>query len=320
MRKLVNIFLFSLIFLLSIAIAIMSIQLYNIEERQMPNPTSEPTITLASTIAPTFTPVPTEVPTATPIPEPEYLEIHQISIGCADAFMLRTKSTTIMIDGGLAKTKNRVINYLRDAGVEHIDAYIGTHNHTDHVENINEILELFGTSETIVFGPTPELFKKYQPLSNGKYVQMLDGNEYTVGDIHLFCVGPTNLVQNGNCNNDSLNFVVQLGKVKALFTGDYMRKDVIEKYPDLLKDIDIFKFPHHGLKNFSMKASSFKWLSPKYVLVPSNNGNTVKSWGKELGMPKFECFSSSGGKHHALVIKNDCVTVYDDVNPAEFAD
>lgn len=318
MKRLANSILSSFILLLLISIVIMSIQLYNIKERQLPTQISEPTVTLAPTTEPTFTPMPTEVPTVTPIPEPEYLEIHHISIGCADAFMLRTKNTTIMIDGGLAKTKNRVFNYLRDAGVKHIDAYIGTHNHTDHVENLNEILELFGTPETIVFGPTPKIFKKYEALPNGKYVQMLDGYEYTVGDIHLYCVGPTDLVQNGNCNNDSLNFVVKLGNVKALFTGDYMRKDVIEKYPDLLKDIDIFKFPHHGLKNFSMKASSFKWLSPKYVLVPSNNGGTVKSWGQELGMQKFECFSSSGGKHHVLVVKENKVTVYDDVDPSDF--
>lgn len=317
MKKVVNLTIGIMISVLTVIIITLSVKLTALqnESGQLPTPTTTPEV--QSTLAPIATPTPTVTPVPTSTPEPQELEIHQIAVGCADAFLIRTNNTTIMVDGGLDSSKSRVFNYLDSASVTHIDAYIATHWHGDHVGNMNSILSKYADEETLVYGPSQNVARKYSPITNGRYIQMLDGNEYKIGDISLFCVGPTEVSSNGTTNSDSLNFVIQFGNVKALFTGDYLRGDVVQKYPDLTKDVDIFKFPHHGLKKFCMTANSLRHINPTYVMVPSNDRYTPTNWGRELGVD-FESFASSGG-NHVFVTNGEEINVYSDVEASAFA-
>lgn len=116
----------------------------------------------------------------------------------------------------------------------------------------------------------------YTPLANGAiYQQMKDGDELTIGGwLTVNCVGPETVKNNGNQNMDSLNFVLIYGQKRMLFTGDYAASgNINRKYQDLVRNIDVLKFPHHGIlddktNTYEIGVVLMRVLSPTYVLIP----------------------------------------------------
>lgn len=223
------------------------------------------------------------------------LQLHQFNVGCADAYLLRTDDITIMIDGAQKDSTSagnnllqRVLNYLENAGVTKIDIYIATHWHGDHSGNMEAILAKFGTSETKIYGNSPKMSSDYSvPTNNGSYLQMKDGDEFEFGHMHLKCVGPYKVFQGKNNENyNSLNFLVTFGETKILMTGDYIHKEVLENYSAELKNIDVYKMAHHGLKvsNYSGSPNVLPHLNPKVVLVPANSSNPTRTLLSNLGI------------------------------------
>lgn len=72
-----------------------------------------------------------------------------------------------------------------------------------------------------------------------------------------------------NDNNNSLCILTEYKNFKILLTGD-IENEVIEEiyslYPDKLKDIFIFKVPHHGSKN-SYNENFYSILNPEISIV-----------------------------------------------------
>lgn len=117
----------------------------------------------------------------------------------------------------------------------------------------------------------------YAPLANGAiYQQMKDGDELSIGGwLTVNCVGPETVKNNGNQNMDSLNFVLIYGQKRMLFTGDYAASgNINRKYQDLVRNIDVLKFPHHGIlddktNTYEIGVVLTRVLSPTYVLMRS---------------------------------------------------
>ena len=79
-------------------------------------------------------------------PAAPLLQVHQLMIGFADAYLIRLGDVDILMDGGNANPKtptDDVVSYLRDAGVDTLDAVIITHWHLDHCMNLNAALAEF---------------------------------------------------------------------------------------------------------------------------------------------------------------------------------
>lgn len=258
------------------------IEMIEPEVTAVPVETAKPDVTL-----PEFTFVPTQEETVE-----THLELHQINVGCGDAYLLRSEEFTIMIDGGQKDSssggknvRQRVLNYLENAGVTHIDAYIGTHWHGDHVENMIPILEKFADDNTVVFGNSPKLPDIYSLSSwKGNYTQMVDGDVFQFGNITIKCVGPYKLFKDENYN--SLNILVTMGETRMLLTGDYVHKEILDKYGEELKDIDVYKMAHHGLKvsNYCGSPDVLPHLNPDIVLVPANSSGPTQDMVVKFGI------------------------------------
>lgn len=215
------------------------------------------------------------------------LELHQMAIGYADGYFIRCGDIEIMIDGGNPdpeKPTDDVVEYLRAVGVEKLDAYIITHWHLDHCMNVNVVLSEFGDENTAVYSPSEEVpeFVWYQPLGKvmmaplaaGTYHQMKIHDVIQIGDLTITCTGPETVGSKGKHNKDSLNFLIQYGKRRMLFTGDYAHSNEINKYfSEFCRNVDVLKFPHHGGKPYEIGVRASKTVAPTYVLVPSMNNN-----------------------------------------------
>lgn len=209
------------------------------------------------------------------------LEIHQLEIGYADGYLIRCGDIEIMIDGGKigkGASSELVMGPMRELGVTQLDAYIVTHWHLDHCGNVNDILAAFGTAETVVYSPSPQAFEDFAPLATGTHVQMKLDDVVNIGPLKLTCVGPENGGRFGNTNPDSLNFMLEYGTRRMLFTGDYANSRAIyNRYADFCRDVDLLKFPHHGGEPYEIKPGAAGVVNPDYVLVPSTI-NPYKIW------------------------------------------
>ncbi len=262
-------------------------------------------------------------------PQASVLQVHQMMLGCADGFLIRFGDIDIMIDGGNAipeSPTDDVVNYLRDAGVTTLDAYIITHWHLDHCMNLNNVLARFGDGDTVVYSPSPALHEDYDPLANGVYKQMKDGQTLTFGTEETFtitCVGPEMLTQNGRGNPDSLNFVLQYGDWRMLFTGDFAAsKNINLVHKDICSNVDVLKFPHHGIQPFEIGEMACRTTSPEYVLVPGVV-NKYKIWDffddNGVKFPKENVFSNADGHVVLLTDGQGCFEVMVHQNPADWA-
>jgi beta-lactamase superfamily II metal-dependent hydrolase len=238
------------------------------------------------------------------------LEIHQIDVSCANAYLIRYDGFTLFVDGGQSFSYDNVLEHLDNFGVKSIDCYIATHWHKDHVANMVNILNTFGHERTVVYGPSEGTSGKYW-VPKGTYMQMTPGTNFEIGDVGFLCVGPDEVTQNGSVNNDSLNILVQYKDFKFLMTGDYMKDAVIKNYGELLKDIDVLQMPHHGLSPFCISEGALRHCNPSTILVPADASKPTHELVGNLGMDAKILDNTNGSV--AVVSYGNGYQVYTDV-------
>lgn len=263
------------------------------------------------------------------------LEVHQLPLGYADGYFIRCGDIDLLIDGGQPQPKSPnddVVNTLRALGVKELDVYIITHWHLDHCMNINTVLAEFGNPETVVYSPSDELpdsipngngILQIAPLANGVYRQMKIEDVVEIGGMVFTCIGPEKLGQRGKSNPDSLNFVLQYGRRKFLFTGDYAHSGMINKrFPELCDNVDVLKFPHHGGEPYVIGDIAARTTSPEYVLVPSTlNNNKIYRFFNDRGVkiPRENVLTNKSGYVVILTDGGDYFEVRTEQNPADYA-
>lgn len=253
--------------------------------------------------------------------EKPVLQIHQINVGCADCYLIICGDTSFVIDCGIdqEKTAPKVDEYLAKAGIDTLDACFITHYHRDHARNMNRVLNGFGDENTIVYGPTPAMHRDFGPIATGEYRQLKNYDELDLGGIHLTCVGPTKPVGAGAVNKDSLNILLTYGSRRILFTGDYVRSvDIIEQHRELVENVDVLKFPHHGIEPFCVDAWVVKIMNPELILVPAQFGGNVERLLRQRKMTETTVIDT--GKGDVVVLTDgESLEVFTHVEMGQFA-
>ena len=266
------------------------------------------------------------------------LEVHQMVLGYADGYFIRLGDIEIMIDGGKpvpCANNDDVVNNLRALGATKLDMYIITHWHLDHCENVNVVLEEFGSPETVTYAPSEKIPQTVDngtnknrvltigELAQGEYRQMKQGDVVEIGPLTITCVGPANGGRYGKQNADSLNFVLQYGERRMLFTGDYAASTNINKvYLELCKDVDVLKFPHHGGKPYEIGNIAMRNVNPEYVLVPSDlNNYQIYSFMRDNGAGTQRENVLTQREGHVVIVTDggDLLEARTQQNPADYA-
>lgn len=261
------------------------------------------------------------------------------------AMIIKTDSTTIMIDGGVKDAANDVVNFLKNLGVTTINAYIMTHTDNDHVINIPEIFSSFTVQERYSLAVRNSVvMDKY----NGQYNlnAFISSNGYTnkalnVGQslcstdgLQLKLVGPSpsapyferhcaECMSGGHCKNQcSLNFLVTFGNTKALFTGDGIlnQTNLLNNYGSELANLDVLQVPHHGL--VSLTKNFVTSISPKYAFSASESnfyagGGIWSGTLRNLNAVGTQIFYTKSGNLLFLSDGNN-FQVIKNVNPSQY--
>ena len=205
------------------------------------------------------------------------LEVTVLDAGKADAILLTTPASAVLIDCGEKGYGEEILGVLAARGVEKLDLLIVTHFDRDHVG---------GAAKVIGGIPIARVLQSGRPGDSGayrKYIRALekaslspetvretlsftlDGAEYTVEP-------PQREHYNRDeSNNSSLIVTLVYGRTRLLFMGDAETARIAEYLASSPAPCDLVKLPHHGEKE-KMLDALLAAVKPRYAVITCSAG------------------------------------------------
>lgn len=245
------------------------------------------------------------------------------------SFIIKEETGKILvIDGGNTGDALHLLEKLREITgqqVPHVDAWIFTHAHSDHLNAFFELYEnhpgavefdavycTFPSPQYLVeegdgADQTMRTFLRLLPDFAAKWHPVSAGDVYTFGTakIEYLLDIDTSILEN-KANNNSNVFRMTLGKKTILFLGDLGREGgqkLLERYGAALKS-DLCQMAHHGQNGVGREVyeaiapEACLWCAPDW-LYNNDRGkgyNThiyetviVRGWMEELGVQTNYC-------------------------------
>lgn len=232
----------------------------------------------------------------------------------------------IMIDGGVEGDASHLIESLAAKG-GHVDAWLITHPHSDHVGALNYILshpECGITVDNIYYSFTNlSWYQEYEAYRADMVEQLMNtfstlpqeklhgdiykGQEIWVDNIKITVMNKPYLQANNSINNSSVAYMLDINGKKALFIGDMGvetgKQFIADNPPEALK-CDILQMAHHGQNGVGLEV--YRVMQPEVCLWPTpdwlwnndsgsgtDSGNwktlEVRSWMAQLGVQYHVC-------------------------------
>ena len=221
----------------------------------------------------------------------ELLQIIFPNIWDEDAELILCGGEAILIDCAKENHGNRVVALLNQLGITELKAVINSHPHNDHILGLKSIARAVKIDQLLFCFPEKET--KHMPVAlqtADKYhipvVWYADGEQFRIGGavIDVWLKGD----ENWTLNERSAQMRLQYGERTMLFTGDMMQKTqrrLLEVIDPTLLDIDIFKYPHHGL---SLPDDEFlDVMSPEYIIITNTAGDRTQKVRRYLDQRKI---------------------------------
>lgn len=210
--------------------------------------------------------------------ESEWLEVVFLDVGKADAAVLLTEHSVVVIDTGKNKTGEDLVDFLRSRDVSHIDVMIITHFDKDHVGGADKVLEAFsvGTVYECAWEKDSKQVRQYRDALESQGIQpvvlaedvafAIDGAQYAVDAAQYSYTGE-------NASNDmSLVVRVEYGQTSFLFAADAENDRLFELLEEGDLASDVLKVPHHGGYE-ALSSAFFQAVSPEYAVITSDAEN-----------------------------------------------
>ena len=190
------------------------------------------------------------------------LTITALSVGKADALILKTDDWAAMIDTGEEKDGSYICETLEAAGIDHLNLLLITHFDKDHVGGAAELLETVGADQVLMpdyEGTRPEYAAFLSALEAhpetevqrviGTEVLEIPAGAVTTSFTVYAAENPAEIQNTGGEYDNDMSLVAKVicGEKKFLFTGD-IEKTRIAQMLDSGEDwtVDWIKMPHHG--------------------------------------------------------------------------
>jgi len=203
------------------------------------------------------------------------LELVFMNAGKADACLLKTADSTVLIDTGKNKFGKEIVSLLEENGIDEIDVLFITHFDKDHVGGADKVLE------------TVKVHQVYEPayVSDSKqYVQYREALEAAGvkaetlsrniafeldGVSYLVDVANQSYYGEDEENDFSLVISIRHGENTFLFAGDAENPRLSELLNEGVGPHDLLKVPHHG-KAEKLSASFFDAVRPSVSIITSD--------------------------------------------------
>lgn len=215
------------------------------------------------------------------------LNVRFFNAGKADAILLYTDESAVLIDCGESGYGSTVLSFLRENGIDSLDAMIITHFDKDHVGGAAEVLSGIETKQVLVSN-SPKDSDEYDAFvqalqeadAEASVITGSDAYEFVLDGVSYSVDGPDETVYDSNpSNNSSLIISVTYGDTSFLLAGDAQNDRIEEYLQDHSGTYDVLKVPYHG--NYQKKLKD---------LIASASPQTAV----------ITCSSSEGGEEKTL--------------------
>lgn len=210
------------------------------------------------------------------------IEVHYIDVGQGDCSLVICDGKTMLIDAGENGNETKVLDYLRMHNIKKLDYIIASHQHTDHIGGLPEVIDEIGAENIIM----PRLTEKQTPTnktytaflkaiqnSDAKVIAAKVGEVYSLGDAQFEILAPI-MNDTDNLNNMSVVVKLKFGERTFLFTGDAEKTaeiDVLASGADV--DCDVLKVGHHG-SGTSSCVEFLEAVTPKICVIQVGADNS----------------------------------------------
>ena len=207
------------------------------------------------------------------------LTVRVLDVGLGDSILVVAPSgKTVLVDAGPPGAGKKVLDALKRAGVDHLDYFVATHSHADHVGGADEVLKAVPVGQVFYSG-YPQTTREYDDFlkavqqKNLKLEKATPGTVLDLGDGALLRVlapiepffEEKDLTAGGNePNANSVVMRLDYGEFSMLLPGDaeeQTERRMVEKGADFAAAG--LKVAHHGSKYATsadfLKRGGFRW-------------------------------------------------------------
>ena len=206
----------------------------------------------------------------------EDLEVHFFEAGAADAILLTTESSAVLIDAGEDGFGETILEYLGEKGIAQIDYLIITHFDQDHVGGAADVLEGISVG-TVLQSNQPkdsDEYENYEAALNNTGIKAVTVREtYTfVLDGVSYSIDPPRQMEydEDKSNNSSLIISVANGDNRFLFAGDAQTQRLEEFLETNSVTYDVLKMPHHG-RDEPLLDALLSSVKPSLAIITSSD-------------------------------------------------
>ncbi len=206
------------------------------------------------------------------------LEIHHLNVGQADSTLLLTPNgKTILIDAGTQSSGQKIVSYLKKAGITSIDRLIITHAHADHVGGAVEVMKNFKIGQVLDSGipHTSQTYLNYLTYideHNIKFHVPKAGEKIGIDpalDITIVNSG----IKGDSLNDSSVALHLKYNNFAYLTTGDAERAAEQRIVNRFNVKADVLKAGHHGSSTSSNDFFLSK-VKPSAAILSYGVGNS----------------------------------------------
>jgi beta-lactamase superfamily II metal-dependent hydrolase len=208
------------------------------------------------------------------------LQVHVLDVGLGDSILIQAPSgKTVLVDAGPPGAGKKVLEALKRAGVDHIDLFVASNAHADHVGGADDVLKALPVGQ-VVYSGVPQTTREYDDFLKTVQQKNLKLDKATpamppfdLGDGALLRVlapiEPTfeakDLAAGGNVPNaNSVVMRLDYGAFSMLLAGDaeeQTERRMVERGADFAAEV--LKVAHHGSKYATsadfLKRGGFHW-------------------------------------------------------------
>ena len=216
-----------------------------------------------------------------------------------DAAIILCGDKVMLLDCAKENHGSRVVGALKQFGINHIDYVVNSHPHNDHILGLKAIAKAVEIDRLLFCFPEGETKHMAEAIKTADRYGITvgwygDEDQFYLGDavIDVWLKGD----DSWTLNERSAQMRLQFGDRTMLFTGDMMQKTqlrLMEVIDHSLLDVDIFKYPHHGLSLPDL--GFFQTVSPEYVIITNTAGDRTKKVRRFLDQQNVPWVTTSPG-------------------------